>query len=178
MQQEILLEPIELLKTNFYLYYDKEGHITDLLNYKKEGQDYIEVTEDFVTEFRESNKELTNFKVEIGSNFKISRIVNEVQLGSLIKVNKTINNPEILIKVTKTSLSFKLLISELYNTMNLTDIFNFYIVKKDNMNFLVSIIAIKYSNLIKGHKIRYSFNNEEEVIVTIKYFNSYGIVYE
>lgn len=177
MNNEIILEPIILPTQEFYLYYNDEGYITGLLNYKKDTGNYIEVSEDFVVNFRESNKDLSNFKVEIGNNYKISRIVSTHKQGVYYKIQDTGPIADLVIVIDKKGLLFTLQDSLEYDLKD-NDSFPFYIVSKTNPNFLLANISIKYSSLKKGYRFKYKLDLENEVITTIKHFNSYSINYE
>lgn len=177
MQDQIVLPPIELPEQFFYLYYNDEGYITDLLNYKKENGNFIQVTEDFVIDFRASNKELTNFKVEIGNNFKITRIAPQNKKAVYYRILDENTISDIVITVYDKHLHFRLSPSAVYSNDS-KDIFHFYVISKSNMNFLFANIAVKYEDLLKGYDYKYIFHKDNELIVTAKYFDSYTINYD
>jgi hypothetical protein len=177
MNNEIILEPIILPTQVFYLYYNNEGYITELLNYKKDTGNYIEVSDEFVVSFRESNKDLSNFKVEIDNSCRIIRNDNLYNQRFYFIIYETDDITDLVILIGKKELLFTLSSNLGYNLQD-SATFSFYIVSKINPNFLLVNIPIKYGDLKKGYRFKYKFDNQKEIITTVKYFNSYKIKYE
>ena len=80
------LSAIKLPEIKFYLYYDNNGNIIELLNYKKDSSNYVEVSEEFVTEFRESGKELYSYTLKIDDRPKVVKRLENIQIGKLFKI--------------------------------------------------------------------------------------------
>lgn len=175
---EIELPLIEFPSQSFYLYYDDEGNITDLVNYKKDSGKYIEVTEDFVKEFRAGSKSITSYVIKLGNKVKLEKKLIEKSLGSFLIINEFKGNPEIIITITSKTIKFGFSNPEVYKNMSLSQIYTFYIVENCNLNFIKAKVKISYEQLVVGYTHLHKFNKNEELIVTKKYFDSYGIKYE
>jgi len=177
MNNNIELEKVEFSKQSYYLYYDDNGKITDLLNYKKEFGSYVELSEKFVVDFRSSGKSLESYTIKIGKNIRLERKTIERGIGTFYIVSER-KDADVIISVSKKALKFKLSKTLNHKIMNQDNVYKFYIVSTDNLNFLKEVIKIKHSQLIKGYKISYIFNKNNDVLITSKLFDSYGINYE
>jgi len=175
---EIELPLVEFSKQMFYLYYDDKGNITDLVNYKKDTGNYVEVTEEFVKEFRSSSKSITSYIIKLGNEIKLEKKLIDRTLGSLLIVSELNENSEVIITVTNKTIKFGVSNPELYNKLNLSQTYIFYIVDSHNLNFIKEQIKISFRQLIAEYVHLHKFNKNKELIVTKKYFDSYGIKYE
>jgi hypothetical protein len=178
MINDIELPLIDFPKQSFYLYYDDEGNITDLVNYKKDIGNYVEVTEDFVKEFRSSSKSITSYTIKLGNNIKLEKKLVERNLGSFLIIPETKELTELSILVTNKVIKFSFSNAEIHKKVSLSENYNFYIVSSHNLNFIKSTIKVSYNQLVKGYVHLHKFNKDKELIVTKKYFDSYGMQYE
>jgi len=178
MVKDIELPLVEFPIHKFYLYYDEEGNITDLLNYKKDMGNYVEVTEEFVTEFRSSSKSITSYTIKVGNNVKLEKKQVERNLGSYLIISETTELTEVVILVTNNNIKFSLSNVEVHRTFSLNQSYNMYIVDSYNLNFVKATIKIMHDQLVAGYVYPYNLDKEKELIVTKKYFDSYGIKYE
>lgn len=178
MINNIELPLIEFATQSFYLYYDDEGNITDLINYKKDQGNYIEVSENFVKEFRSSSKSITSYTIKLGNKVKLEKKIIERNLGSLLIIPEVSENTEVVIRIIDKFIKFGLSNADIYKTVTLSQSYSFYIVDSYNLNFIKDQIKISYTQLVNGYSYLYKFNKEKELIVTKKYFDSYGLKYE
>jgi hypothetical protein len=172
------LSTIKLPEIKFYLYYDNNGNIIELLNYKKDSSNYIEVSEQFVTEFRESGKELHSYSLKIDDSPKVVKRLENIQIGHLFKILTTDDSADFLICINNSRILFKIKNFDFYS--NLAENFKhfFFIVDKNNLQFLKKTVTINHKDLEQGYEVDHSFDFNKEVLLTRKYFESYGLVYE
>jgi len=175
---KIKLPSIELPSQTFYLYYDDKGSITDLTNYKKDIGNYVEVTEEFVKEFRSSSKSITSYTIKLGNEVNLEKKLIERDLGSFIIISQVNRNPEVIITITEKFIKFELSNLEVHKKIKLFQTYTFYIVDSSNLNFIKEQIKISYEQLLMGYVYFYKFYKNKELIVTKKFFESYGIKYE
>jgi hypothetical protein len=175
---DIILPPIEIPKTKFYLYYNSQGNLTGLYNYKKDNESYIEVDEGFYSNFIETGKELSNYKIELTSNSSYIKKNDTKKHGHLLIIDRLISDPDILITVKKKSLLFTIQPVAFINKMNTNTKVVFYIVDKNNLNYLKNTIVCSIEQIIQGFEYKYSFDKNNEYLVTRKTFEKYGIIYE
>jgi len=178
MVNDIILPKVEFLTQVFYLYYDDNGNITDLVNYKKDTGNYIEVSEDFVIEFRSNSKSITSYNIKVGNNVKLEKKQVERNLGVYLVIPELNETTEVEILVKDNYIKFRLSNVQVYKTFNLNQMYNMYIVDSYNLNFVKETIKIMHEQLVEGYVYPYNFDKEKELIVTKKYFDSYGIKYE
>lgn len=178
MTIDITLPKVEFVPSAFYIYYNDEGNITDILNYKKKEGKYVEVSEDFINEFRSSNKDINFYTLKIDNTIKLEKKPNLIRFDSMSIVNDANSNAECLILVSKNNLNFKLLYPEVNKKINNDKQYKFYIVDSRNLNFLKDTIYLTNDQIIAGYNYAYCFDREKEIIVTKRYFDSYGIIYE
>jgi hypothetical protein len=172
------LSAIKLPEIKFYLYYDNNGNIIELLNYKKDSSNYVEVSEEFVTEFRESGKELHSYTLKIDDRPKVVKRLENIQIGQLFKVLTTDPNADFLICIHNSRIIFKIKNFDFYS--NLAENFKhfFFIVDKNNLHFLKRTVIINHKDLEQGYEVDHFFDFNKEILLTRKYFESYGLVYE
>jgi hypothetical protein len=172
---EFWFEPLQLPKNVFYLYFDQDGNITDLLNYKKDIGTCIEVSEDFVTEFRQSGKSIQSFRVKIGDDFKLEqRVIKNTSLFfQLIELN---NESTVQVRINSSTLQF--IKSHSFIVIPNDYVYTFYIVDKINYNFLKHVINIQCDQMLCGFDYEYAYDKNNESILVKKNAESYGIVYE
>jgi hypothetical protein len=177
----IELPPLTLRPNNFYLYYNEQGDILSLTNEKLSEGNYIEVSEKFVVDFVESKKEIKNFKVKISDRIQLEqKSVTVKNFYDLCVINKVSNSDSVnlLITVSKGSLTFKLNNFESSFIVNDKRIYKFFVTDSSNLNILKKSIELTLDNLKSGKKVKYNFDKNTDVIVTVKEFDSYGIIYD
>jgi len=172
------ISSLSLPEIKFYLYYDNDGNILELLDYKKDNGNYIEVSEQFVVEFRESGKEFHSYSLEIDDKPKIIKKLENVQIGQLFKILTMNSLADFIISVTSTKMIFKIREFDPYS--NISDNFEhfFFIVDNNDLNFLKKTVIIKHKDLKQGYELDYNFILRDESILTKKYFESYGLSYD
>lgn len=179
MQPRVIeLPPLILAPNNFYLYYTEEGDIISLTNEKLPEGSYIQVSEKFVVDFLESKKEIKNFKVKISDQVRLEQKVSDIKNNYDFLVIGYNENAKLTITVNRTNLKFKLNNFEKTFVVNDKRTYSFAIVDGKNLNFVKKIIGFTLNELVKGVKFDYKFDTKQEIIVTIKEFDSYGLIYD
>lgn len=174
----IELPPLVLSPNNFYLYYTEEGDIVSLTNEKMEEGNYIQVSEKFVIDFLESKKEIRNFKVKISDQISLEQKVSNVKNNYDYYIIPVNSNAKLIINIHHSNLFLKIKDFEKAFVVQDNRIFNFTIVDQKNLNFVKKVFGFTLDELIKGVKVNYKFNIKKELIVTMKEFDSYGLIYD
>lgn len=176
MEDEVELRiPIFRAPPNIYfVYYDDEGNITDITNEKKGIGNYLEKSHNDVIEFLDGKKHISNFQIKILEGQ--SKIFQKSRSKSIYKdlfiIEENIK-AECLVKIGPKHLVIKA--STITDNDNRT--LKFFIVDSKNLNFLIKTITVSFDDLNLGKKIAFNFDIKKHKIVTKKFFNSYGIIY-
>lgn len=174
----IELPPLVLSPNNFYLYYNDDGDIISLTNEKLTEGNFIQVSEKFVIDFVESKKEIKNFKVKISDQVHLEQKDIIVKNNYNFVIVKDFKQAQCTIQIQKSNLKFQLHNFEKTFAVNNKKIYQFFIVKKNNLNFICKEFSCKMSQLIKGIKFPYKFDANSEIVVTSGEFESYGLFYD
>lgn len=169
-----------------FLYYNVDGFITSILNYKNESMPYLEVPFEKVKDFISGKKDYSRFKIDYFQLPNISIDVdNEVQSFHLYFV-PALTDSNVQLKITHTDSSWKFETSldgkAIINQRNSDYVYKFYVTKNNDMNLLIRIIEISSSDLLNGTQISFESELEKNLsnvsIVVNKIFYSYGICNE
>lgn len=161
----------------FYVSFDDDGNIVAVGTEIKENYNSIETTFDLIEDFFNGKKSFNNFKITL-TNDKTRLVENKKPdyLRDFFIIDELNLKADLVIKVRNNEIEFKLKDSIVGLDDNFTK--NFYIVNKSNYNFLYKTISLTTDQMKKGKKIDYDFNVDTSALVTLKIFNTYGIVYD
>jgi len=172
----IELPPLVLAPNNFYLYYTEDGDITSLTNEKLSEGNYIQVSEKFVIDFLESKKDIKNFKVKISDQVSLEQKQNSIKNNYDFLIIGYSEESKLTITINNTSLNFQLNDFETTFVVKDTRTYSFAIVNQKNLNFVKKVVNFTLKDLVNGVGLDYAFDLKNELLVTKKEFDSYGII--
>lgn len=160
----------------FYVYYDDDGNLISITNEKKQVGNYVEKLFDDVKDFLNGDKQLTNFQIKIiNGSTKISKKIESRPVYKDLIVIDDCLSADLTVMINEGVLTFKLHDNIVSNQDNRN--FKFYIVDKQNLNFLLKTCTVSFNDLKVGKRVMFKFDRYRHRIVTKKVFDTYGIIH-
>lgn len=162
----------------FFVYHDEEGNITSITNEKRSTGEYIEAEESEIADFLNGSKDFTKFKIQsLTSGTKQIKLASDssaLVYKDFYIVNNSDGQEQVSIIHNSKNLCWEI---KLNDTAQMVD-FNFYICRKENLNFLIREIKVPAKKIFLEP---FEYNIEQKVdqliILTKKIHKSYGISY-
>lgn len=162
----------------FFVYHDEEGNITSITNEKRPTGEFIEADESEIVDFLNGSKDFTKFKIQSLTSgtkkIKLASDTSSLVYKDFYVVSKSDGKEQVIIEHNSKNFCWNIRLSD---SAQLLD-FNFYVCRKDNLNFLIREIKVPAK---KTFSILFETNIEEQVndfiILTKKIHKSYGINY-
>jgi hypothetical protein len=184
------VEEISKIDPNMYLYHNNLGEITALSNIKPEAGDYLEVPKEKLVDFLSGKKNISRYKIDY---FKFKDKDNTPSKGNVfipkdliytIPFIKKEDSVDVLVTHSKREELWYFSLSDnakaLVQSQNLDKTYQFFVIKDEDLNFLISTIEIRGSDLLSDKSVPFSAPIEKHVynvsIVTTKDFESYGLL--
>lgn len=162
----------------FFVYHDEEGNITSITNEKRPTGEFIEAEESEIADFLNGSKDFTKFKIQSLTSgtkqIKLASDTSALVYKDFYIIKNSDGQEQVTIVHNSKNSCWEI---KLNDTAQLLD-FNFYICKKENLNFLIREIKVPAKKMFLvsfEHDIENQVN--EFIILTKKIHKSYGISY-
>ena len=162
----------------FFVYHDEEGNILSITNEKRPSGNYIEAEESEIEDFLNGSKDFTKFKIQSLSSgskqIKLASDTSTLVYKDFYIVNESEGNEHVILTHNSKTRSWDI---QLKNDAQLLE-FDFYICKKDNLNFLIRTIKVppkKMFSILFENSIEEKVDNF--IILAKRIHKSYGIKY-
>lgn len=186
IKEPIIEEIIEfsgVVYSSKYVNYREDGSIISISS-EIESENYLTIELDLIPNFVSGSKDIHNYNIEYFKKIKLGLIKDSDELDSLVRsdyIHYTIpyDQEDSEVKIFH-DLKNKKWIVEFCNYINLEmfSSFTFFVVLKNNKNFILSSYYVKIEN---NNPIEFSFLTDEEenfnsiFLLTCKKFKSYSV---
>jgi hypothetical protein len=169
-----------------FINYQDTGEIISISS-SIESENFLEIDIELISNFVTGNKNFHKYNIDYFKKIKLGVLKDTDELDTLVKFDYIYykipeNNDfhDICINHDANNKEWIVSLSEVLNKHTLED-FNFYVVFKNNKNFLLSSYTVNAENLIKEKNIKFKFLSNDEIdfnkieILTYKNYNHYSV---